>query len=274
MDSDSYFYENKFPVMNELVMVTINSIDDIGVLCSLLEYNNIEGYIAMSEVSRQRMRSISQHVRIGQKHILQVVNVIPDNNYVELSKKYVDENEIIEGTEKYNNSKTVHNIVKYLAEMKNVGINEIYELMIYPLYETYDNPYLAFKLIASDNTYDIYSKLDIIIPDGYLESLIKIIKQQFTIQPIKICTEIDITSFVGGINDIKYALNVAKNSAPRDYDVKIQLVASPTFAIFTTTTNEIGGTEAISSVSNVVKNEITKIGGNFICKNPPYVVCG
>lgn len=39
-------------------MVVVNSIDDVGVLCSLLEYNNLEGFLPLSEISRKRMRSV------------------------------------------------------------------------------------------------------------------------------------------------------------------------------------------------------------------------
>ena len=39
-------------------MVRVNSIDDMGVMCSLLEYNDLEGFLPLSEISRKRMRSV------------------------------------------------------------------------------------------------------------------------------------------------------------------------------------------------------------------------
>jgi len=271
-----YFYENRVPEVDELVMARVNSIDEMGVLCSLLEYNNLEGFLPLSELSRKRMRSVLRHVRVGQKQVLQVIRVDTERGYTDLSKKYVEELERNKGTEKYNIGKTVHGIVKHLAETKHKEVEEIYKLMIWPLYKKYNHPYDAFKLLAtvSDTVPDIYEGLGLEIPPDYVDTLVKVVKHQLAVQPVKIGAEIDVTSFVGGIDDIKRALKAGLASVSKlgDFDVKIQLVSSPTFLIFTTTTDEAGGTAAIESVTNVIKEEITKVGGNFVCAKPPHVI--
>lgn len=269
-----YFYEHRFPEVDELVMARVNSIDEMGVLCSLLEYNNLEGFLPLSELSRKRMRSVLRHVRVGQKQVLQVIRVDTERGYTDLSKKYVEEPERQKGTEKYNIGKTVHGIVKHLAETKHMEVEEIYKLMIWPLYKKYSHPYDAFKLIAAntETVPDIYEGLNLEIPAGYVETLVKVVKHQLAVQPVKVGAEIDITSFVGGIEDIKNSLKAGLASAQGDADIKVQLVSSPTFLIFTTTTDESGGMEAIENVTNVIKEEITKVGGNFVMVKPPHVI--
>lgn len=264
--ADQFFYQHKIPEIDELVMVSITNIDDIGAICSLLEYNNIEGFIYLSELNQKRIRSVLKHIRIGQKHVFRVINI--DNNYINLSKKYIDESEKVKGTEKYKHGKAVHRIVKHLAETKHQNIDYIYEIMIWPLYKTYTDPYEAFKLIA-DNT-NIYD--DDNIPSDYIETIHKIIKQQFAVQPVKVGVEFDITSFVGGINDIKHALRTALMTSSKSYDIKIQLVSSPTFLVYTMTINHDDAIKAIKDVTNTVKDEITKLGGNFVCEKTPYIM--
>jgi len=247
-----YFYEHKVPEVDELVMARVNSIDEMGVLCQLLEYNNLEGFLPLSELSRKRMRSVLRHVRVGQKQVLQVIRV---------------------DTEKYNIGKTVHGIVKHLAETKHREVEEIYSLMIWPLYKKYSHPYEAFKLLAasSETVPDIYEGLNLTIPEDYFDTLVKVVKHQLAVQPVKIGAEVDVTSFVGGIDDIKNALK-AGLASKGEFDIKIQLVSSPTFLIFTTTTDENAGTEAIEGVTNVIKDEILKVGGNFVLVKPPHVI--
>lgn len=46
------FYEHRFPEIADVVMVTVHSVADMGVYVNLLEYNNIEGMILLSELSR------------------------------------------------------------------------------------------------------------------------------------------------------------------------------------------------------------------------------
>ena len=50
------YYENKYPEIDDVVMVNVRSIADMGAYVHLLEYNNIEGMILLSELSRRRIR--------------------------------------------------------------------------------------------------------------------------------------------------------------------------------------------------------------------------
>ena len=58
------FYEDEFPEVESLVMVNVRHIAEMGAYVSLLEYNNIEGMILLSELSRRRIRSINKVRRL------------------------------------------------------------------------------------------------------------------------------------------------------------------------------------------------------------------
>ena len=45
-------YENRFPEIDEVVMVNVRSIAEVGAYVQLLEYDNIEGMVLLSELSR------------------------------------------------------------------------------------------------------------------------------------------------------------------------------------------------------------------------------
>lgn len=254
-------------------MVRVNSIDDMGVLCSLLEYDELQGFLPLSEISRKRMRSVLRHVRVGQKQVLQVIRVDTERRYTDLSKKYITEVERTAGTEKYNKGKTVHSIVKRLAETRHEEIGDIYKTLIWPLYKKYNHPYDAFKILASSETNKIAEVYDDIqIPDDLKEALLKFVKHQLAVQPVKIGAEVDVTSFVGGIDDIKAALKAGLEVGGGESDVKIQLVSSPTFLIWTTTADEQAGISALEGVIAVIQEEITKLGGNFNVLKEPQVI--
>lgn len=68
-------YENEFPEVDDMVMVRVNTINEIGAWVHLLEYNNKEGFILLSELSRRRMRSVAKHIRVGKQEVLQVLRV-------------------------------------------------------------------------------------------------------------------------------------------------------------------------------------------------------
>jgi hypothetical protein len=58
------FYEDQYPEVESLVMVSVKQIADMGAYVALLEYGNIEGMILLSELSRRRIRSINKLIRV------------------------------------------------------------------------------------------------------------------------------------------------------------------------------------------------------------------
>ena len=58
-------YEEKYPEVDEVVMVQVKSIAEMGAYVSLLEYNNIDGMILLSELSRRRIRSVNKLIKVG-----------------------------------------------------------------------------------------------------------------------------------------------------------------------------------------------------------------
>ena len=73
------FYEQKFPEMEDVVMVNVRSIADMGAYVHLLEYNNIEGMILLSELSRRRLRSINKLIRVGRTEPVVVIRFRTDS---------------------------------------------------------------------------------------------------------------------------------------------------------------------------------------------------
>ena len=62
--SDCRMYESKFPEVDDVVMVQVKSIAEMGAYVALLEYNGIEGMILLSELSRRRIRSITKLIKV------------------------------------------------------------------------------------------------------------------------------------------------------------------------------------------------------------------
>lgn len=264
--AETYYHKNHVPVKDELIMARIISITDLGVTCALLEYNNLKAFLPFSEISRKNIRSIYNCVKVGQKQVFQVTTV--DKTNVDLSKKFLNEHEVKSGEEKYKKSKSVYNICNYLSESHKVSVQLLYEMLVYPLYDEYDYPYDAFKLLLTGiNIYENYE-----VNDDYVDSLVTLLKQQITIHPVKIAALVDITCFNGGVNVIKTALLAAKANVINDFGVKIKFHSSPTFLISVVTTDQENGIIAVDNMISCIKEEIIKRDGNFVLKKKTYVL--
>lgn len=86
------YYEQRYPEVDELVMVQVRQIAEMGAYVKLvrrhhgittsvlmhgmqLEYDNIEGMILLSELSRRRIRSIQKLIRVGRNEVVVVLRV-------------------------------------------------------------------------------------------------------------------------------------------------------------------------------------------------------
>ena len=88
------YYEPQYPEIEELVMVNVRNIAEMGAYVTLLEYNNIEGMILLSELSRRRIRSINKLIRVNRNEVVMVLRVDKKNGYIDLSKRRVSPEDV------------------------------------------------------------------------------------------------------------------------------------------------------------------------------------
>ena len=81
------FYENKFPEVDDVVMVNVQQIAEMGAYVKLLEYDNIEGMILLSELSRRRIISIQKLISVG-KNDSRLKDKLPTEDYDKLIETY------------------------------------------------------------------------------------------------------------------------------------------------------------------------------------------
>ena len=111
------YYESKYPEIDDVVMVNVRSIADMGAYVHLLEYNNIEGMILLSELSRRRIRSINKLIRVGRTEPVVVIRVDKDKGYIDLSKRRVSPEDVERCTEVFSKAKAVNSILRHVANI-------------------------------------------------------------------------------------------------------------------------------------------------------------
>ncbi|EQC30614.1 translation initiation factor 2 subunit 1 [Saprolegnia diclina VS20] len=279
------FYENKYPEIDELVVVNVRSIAEMGAYVSLLEYNNIEGMILLSELSRRRIRSINKLVRVGKNEVVMVLRVDKEKGYIDLSKRRVSPEDILKCEERYNKAKTVHGVLRQVAQDTNIELEDLYQKISWPLYKKfkmeqplgaddekkveYVHCYDVFKMGITDPT--VFDGLDM-TPET-LESLRTHIRRRLTPQPIKIRADIQVTCFTyEGIEAIREALQEAQHVGTEDVPVKVKLIAPPMYVMTTNTLDKVKGIATLQEAIEKVRTIITSKGGSIVVKMEPKVV--
>jgi translation initiation factor 2 subunit 1 len=257
------------------VMVNVRNIADMGSYVSLLEYNNIEGMILLSELSRRRIRSIHKLIKVNRNEVVMVLRVDREKGYIDLSKRRVSPEDVAACEDRYNKAKAVHGVLRHLAERRKLYLEELYERIGWPLYKKYGHAYDAFKLALVDDvtsSEDPFAELSGIPPE-LVDELKLYIKRRLAPQPIKIRSDIEVSCFTyEGIDAIREALFAGMALSTESSQIKIKLIAPPIYVLSTMTLEKDAGIALLTKANETILDIITKKGGKMEVKMAPKAV--
>ncbi|CDS12216.1 Putative Translation initiation factor eIF2FT alpha subunit [Lichtheimia ramosa] len=247
-------YENELPKVDDVVMVNVRQIADMGAYVRLLEYGDREGMILLSELSRRRIRSVQKLIRVGRNEVVVVLRVDEEKGYIDLSKRRVTPEDIAKCEEKYNKSKAVHSILRHVAEKHDIALEELYQTIGWPLYRKFGHAYDAFKLAITDPD-PIFEGMD--IQPEILKELVSNIKRRMTPQPVKIRAQLDIRcTGVDGVNAIKAALTAGEAQSTEQVPIKITYLAAPFYVVTADALDKTIGFEVMEKAINAIKETL------------------
>lgn len=273
-------YESKYPEVDDVVMVQVKSIAEMGAYVSLLEYHGIEGMILLSELSRRRIRSITKLIKVGRQEPVMVLRVDKEKGYIDLSKRRVSPEDVAICEERFNKSKMVHSIMRHVGETTHCDLEELYKQISWPLYRIFGHAFDAFKVMVADDGDAIFKRLeedrgtplDVLTPE-VKEALLKNIKRRMTPQPLKIRADVELTCFhYDGIEHIKSAMRAAEAMSTEECVVKMKLVAPPLYVLTTQTLDKNKGVEALTAACDACAKSIEKSKGKLVVKEAARAV--
>lgn len=265
------FYEEKYPEIDSFVMVNVKQIAEMGAYVKLLEYDNIDGMILLSELSRRRIRSIQKLIRVGRNEVVVVLRVDKEKGYIDLSKRRVSPEDIIKCEERYNKSKMVHSIMRHVAEKTNTPIEELYQDIGWPLNKKYGHAVDAFKLSITNP--DVWNEATF-KSDVIRDELQSYIGKRLTPQPTKVRADVEVTCFgYEGIDAVKTALRKAEAMSTEDTQVKVRLVSPPLYVLTSQTIDKSNGIEVLNEAIKSIDASIRQFdGGSCSIKMAPKAV--
>ncbi|KAJ2103844.1 hypothetical protein GGI09_000452 [Coemansia sp. S100] len=257
LQSSCRFYEAEFPEPNEVVMVKIASINDLGVYVLLEEYNNIQGMISVADLSRRRIRSVQKLVRVGKNEAVVTLRVDKEKGYIDLSKRQASPEEVRKCQEKFERSKAVHSIVVNVAKNLGLEAEDLYKRFGWPLYKKYGHAYDAFKLAITDydevlGEYDLEPELK--------KELMTFITRRLAPKNSKLRADFEMTCYsFQGVEAIRKALKAAEAVSTKETDLQVRLIAPPEYVITTTSVNKDRDLklmeEALAAADRVIREE-------------------
>ncbi|CAH1774850.1 unnamed protein product [Owenia fusiformis] len=270
------YFEHRLPEIEDVVMVNVRSIAEMGAYVHLLEYNNIEGMILLSELSRRRIRSINKLIRVGRNECVVVIRVDKDKGYIDLSKRRVSPEEVMKCEEKFAKAKAVNSILRHVGELLNYTsdsqLEALYKKTAWHFDAKYGKPgaaYEAFKHAVANP--EVLDELD--LDDETRKVLVDNIKRRLTPQAVKIRCDMKVACYgYEGVDAVKASLRKGLEMTTEEMPIKINLIAPPLYVMTTTTLERTEGLAKLNAALNSIKECIEDSGGVFNIEMAPKVV--
>lgn len=133
----------ELPEIGEIVLATVTKLTDHGAYVTLDEYNNVQGFLHVSEIAPGWVRSVNKFVREGEKKVLLVKKVNPGRSEIDLSLKQVSKEQqkkkLLE-VKRIEKGKTLLQAVKDSAALSDKDIENLEDT----IFAKYDFVYDAF----------------------------------------------------------------------------------------------------------------------------------
>ena len=96
------FYSNNYPKVDDIVICRVKKIQNDAIYVSLLEYDNIEGMVQLANASTRRKKRSICLLKENKQYPLLVITVDNEKGYIDLSNKYLAEEDKDNANERYN----------------------------------------------------------------------------------------------------------------------------------------------------------------------------
>jgi translation initiation factor 2 subunit 1 len=242
------------PEQGEIILATVTKVMDHGAYVTLDEYDDIQGFLHISEIAPGWIRSVNRFVRDGEKKVLLVKKVKARD--IDLSLKQVSKDQKkqkLKEVKKYEKGKT---LLENLQEKINLTDEEV-EKLEDKLYTKFDSVYDGFMAIAR-NGISIITDLKL---TKKITTAIEEICSKIKLPSVEIRGTMEITSDKSnGVEIIKKTLlDIIK----KDSAMNITYLGAPKYRISITSEDFKSAEKSLKPIIEEIQTNIEKKKGLF-----------
>ncbi len=220
----------EWPEVGELVVATVRRVESYGAYVSLDEYTDREGLLHISEISSRWVRNIRNHVRAGQKIVLQVLRTDPGKGQVDLSLRRVSRDEKRKKIESWKKERKAVTLLTQAAHQLNTDTEALFESEGMKLVEHYDSLYEGLEE-ASKRGVDALEEAG--VDPKVAEVLSGMAKEKIVIRGVTIQGVFEASTMSSfGLQEIKDVFQKAEDVAEEnDAKITITTLGAPKYRI-------------------------------------------
>ena len=246
----------EMPEQGEIVLATVTKVMDHGAYVTLDEYDEIQGFLHISEIAPGWIRSVNRFVKDGEKKVLLVKKVNPQRGDIDLSLKQVSNDQKkqkLKEVKKFEKGKTILQNVQEKAGLSDEEVEKLED----SIYSKFDSVYDAFIEIGRNG---IGSVKELKLAKKTLD-VIDEICSKIKLPSVEIRGIMEITnSKSDGVEIIKkILLDVQK----KDSTIDITYLGAPKYRLSITSEDFKSAEKSLKPIIVEVQNSIEKKKGSF-----------
>lgn len=245
----------EFPEVGEIVIGKIVKVLDYGVFMDLIEYEGLQGFVHISNVSSSWIKNIRNFVKEGQIRAGKVSNVDPAKNQVDVSLTKVSSNQQRSKIEEYKQLKRTQKLIELLAKNIKEDPENAWDEIAEPLLEKYDTLYDAFQkiLIEGESAAEV-------VPKKWVKPLMELVEKNFEMPSKSVKGKIFITiPGSNGVDPLKESLLAGQKKGGK----KIEIIydGSGNYSLKATSIDYKSAEKILKGVSDEITSVAEKKGG-------------
>ena len=248
---------HELPEVGEIVIATVTKIGDHGAYVSLDEYNNIQGFLHISEIAQGWVRSVGKFVKEGEKKVLLVKKVREGREEIDLSLKQISKDQQkkkLLDVKRYEKGK---GIIKNVQEKTKLSGAEI-ENLEDKIFSKYDSIYDAVVDIARRGI-DVLN--DLKLPKKILDVIVEE-SSKINLPSAEILGVLEITdTSSNGIENIKKKLQDLEKKGQNG--VVISYIGAPKYRLRVTAPDFKSAEKILKPILEDIQKNIEKNKGSF-----------
>ena len=242
------------PEVGELVLALVTSMSSHGAKVVLEEYNNMYGFLHVSEIATGWVKNVSRFVTVNQKVVLKVIRVDSTRTEVDLSLRQVsgeDRKQKLLSMKRYDKSRSIFDTLQTKAKLTEDQKNEYFD----KVENQFGTVYSGLEELIRDRG-EAFDKLG--IPKKVVTELANISKSKISIPMVNVTGIIQVTTQdPDGINLIKNSMSqVLSNKSGKK--VEISYLGSPKYKITVYSEDYKSAEKKLSSALEKIKKSIGK----------------
>lgn len=238
------FYQEMHPQEGTFVYAIVKSLDNVsGITVELLEYDNIEALISLPELSKRRVHSLKSIAKPCDNVVLYVTAVDQEKNYIDVSKRKVDQNDEIMVKNRYENAKSNVNLMEYVSTQINQEVQQLMQDYVW------NNPLLSH---GEHSIKELFYEQNMKFPESIVEVLTKKIPK-----PVYKFTKHVKIQYKGSEGVFKI-----KEMFEKDNDIVCKVVKVPEYSL-TLTSSEKSDEQILNDFIDKIEKRCAEHGVSF-----------